>query len=63
MKQVLPKSSISFIDAEAEKEIIAINEAVPEPEPEPGSEKDVIAVLKKSGIDTDAGIKYCGIGK
>ena len=59
IKQVLPKSSISFIDAEAEKEIIAINEAVPEPEPEPGSEKDVIAVLKKSGIDTDAGIKYC----
>ena len=59
MKQVLPKSSISFIDAEAEKEIIAINEAVPEPEPGPESEKDVIAVLKKSGIDTDAGIKYC----
>ena len=58
LKQVLPKSAISFVDAEG------IAEEIPdEPEepakPAPVKEKDFITELRKFGIDTDAGLKYC----
>ena len=60
LKQVLPKSAISFVDANG-----VIEEAPDEPEEEPApapsseQEKDFITELRKSGIDTDAGLKYC----
>ena len=59
LKQVLPKSALSFVDANG------VVEEVPEDEPEeqnvpaPSEEKDFITELRKSGIDTDAGLKYC----
>ena len=57
LKQVLPKSFISFVDADG-----ALEAAEEEPEVpviRPAEEKDFISELRKSGIDTDAGIKYC----
>ena len=57
LKQVLPKSFISFVDADGVEE-----EATEEPEvPEirPAGVKDFTTELRKSGIDTDAGLKYC----
>jgi signal transduction histidine kinase/CheY-like chemotaxis protein/HPt (histidine-containing phosphotransfer) domain-containing protein len=57
LKQVLPKSFISFVDADGVEE-----EATEEPEvPEirPYGAKDFTTELRKSGIDTDAGLKYC----
>ena len=58
LKQVLPKSAISFVDADG------LVESLPdEPEeiakPEPVKEKDFITELRKCGIDTEAGLKYC----
>ena len=59
LKQVLPKSAITYEEKYAD---ISIEEA-PEPEEvkveEKLSDEDVFAQLKKIGIDTDAGIKYC----
>ena len=62
MKQVLPKSSWTYVDS---TEVTAVDntpdqeeEAVKEPEPEK-IEKDIFTKLKESGIDTDEGIKYC----
>jgi signal transduction histidine kinase/CheY-like chemotaxis protein/HPt (histidine-containing phosphotransfer) domain-containing protein len=57
LKQVLPKSFISFVDADG-----ALEAAEEEPEVpviRPSEEKVFISELRKSGIDTDAGIKYC----
>ena len=57
LKQALPKSFISFVDADG-----ALEAAEEEPEVpviRPAEEKDFISELRKSGIDTDAGIKYC----
>ena len=57
LKQVLPKSFISFVDADG-----ALEAAEEEPEVpviRPAEEKDFISELRKSGIDTDAGLKYC----
>ena len=59
LRQVLPKSSVSYVDADSE-----VQEAEPEEEEiesvAPGvEEKDFMAELKKDGIDTDAGLKYC----
>jgi len=64
MKQVLPKSAITYAeeyadiihdtDERSEKE----NEAASEPEQQP-EVIDPFTKLKDSGIDTDAGIKYC----
>ncbi len=57
LKQVLPKSFISFVDADG-----ALEAAEEEPEVpviRPAEEKDFISEFRKSGIDTDAGIKYC----
>lgn len=58
LKQVLPKSALSFVDADG------VVEALPEepeekPVPEPAAQKDFLSELKKSGIDTEGGIKYC----
>ena len=58
LKQVLPKSALSFVDADG------VVEALPEepeekPEPAPSDEKDFLSELKKSGIDTESGLKYC----
>ena len=59
LKQVLPKSAITYEEKYAD---ISIEEE-PEPEKVKAAEKisdeDVFAQLKKIGIDTDAGIKYC----
>ena len=58
LKQVLPKSAISFVDADGVAEEIsdepeeAVNSA-------PVNEKDFITELRKSGVDTEAGLKYC----
>ena len=57
IKQVLPKSAISFVDADGLTEIYP-----DEPEdikPAPVNEKDFITELRKSGVDTEAGLKYC----
>ncbi len=57
LKQVLPKSFISFVDADG-----ALEAAEEEPEVpviRPAEEKDFISEFRKSGIDTDAGLKYC----
>ena len=58
LKQVLPKSAISFVDADGQKESMP-EEPEEETIPEPKNEKDFIVELRKSGIDTDAGLKYC----
>ncbi|MBR3280093.1 MAG: response regulator [Lachnospiraceae bacterium] len=58
LRQVLPKSSVTYVDIDS----IATDE---EPEEEetgtvsPAEDTDFIVELKKSGIDTDAGLKYC----
>ena len=57
LKQVLPKSAISFVDADG-----IIEEIPDEPEeikPAPVNEKDFVTELRKCGIDTEAGLKYC----
>lgn len=57
LKQVLPKSAISYVDANG-----VIEEAADEPEePAPAAvqEKDFVNELRKCGIDTEAGLKYC----
>jgi CheY-like chemotaxis protein/HPt (histidine-containing phosphotransfer) domain-containing protein len=56
LKQVLPKSAISFVDDDGNEEAPVDEE---EPEVKPAEEKDFITELRKSGIDTDAGLKYC----
>ncbi|MBR6987369.1 MAG: response regulator [Clostridiales bacterium] len=59
LKQVLPKSVITYEESYASTN----NEDEPEEKVEEKviskSDEDVFAQLKKSGIDTDAGIKYC----
>ena len=61
LKQVLPKSAISFVDANGNETSVqeepVAEEPVPAPELTPG--KDFIAELKKSGIDSEGGLKYC----
>ena len=61
LKQVLPKSAISFVDANGNEASVqeepVAEDPVPAPELTPG--KDFIAELKKSGIDTEGGLKYC----
>ena len=58
LKQVLPKSAISFVDADG---LVDITPDEPEEEvkPEPVNEKDFVTELRKCGIDTEAGLKYC----
>ncbi len=58
LKQVLPKSAISFAK-EYKKDVPDEATEIEEPAEEAVIEKDVIEKLKESGIDTDAGIKYC----
>jgi len=59
LKQVLPKSAISFVDANGNEESVQEEPAAEEPAPAPKTEKDFIEELKKSGIDTEGGLKYC----
>ena len=61
LKQVLPKSSISFVDAsEIAEEDTSVKDKIPqEASSKPAAEKDPMEELKKSGIDTVAGISYC----
>ena len=57
LKQVLPKSSLSYVDDNGVKEEF---DDRPEEKPvEAPREKDFIVDLRKCGIDTDAGLKYC----
>lgn len=58
LKQVLPKSALSYVD---ENGVVdeAPDEPDPEPVPAPSEEEDFMTELRKSGIDTDAGLKYC----
>ena len=58
LKQVLPKSAISFVDADGVIEEIS-DEPEEAPKPAPVNEKDFITELRKSGVDTEAGLKYC----
>ncbi|MBO4682007.1 MAG: response regulator [Clostridiales bacterium] len=59
LKQVLPKSAISFVDANGVVEEAEDEPEEPAPAPVAVQEKDFISELRKSGIDTDAGLKYC----
>ena len=58
LRQVLPKASVTYIDSDItdgdteHSEDESGSSALPE-------EKDFLTGLKKSGIDTDAGLKYC----
>ena len=57
LRQVLPKSSVTYVDLdtpEDEEQPEAEEKDVPAP-----VTKDFITELKKSGIDTEAGLKYC----
>ena len=56
LKQVLPKSVISYVDEDGIEELSDEPEEI---EVKPADEKDFIVELRKSGIDTDAGLKYC----
>ena len=58
LKQVLPKSALSYVD-DTGAALEVTDEPVPEPVPAPSEEKDFMTELRKSGIDTDAGLKYC----
>ena len=58
LKQVLPKSAMSFVDVDGQKESLP-DEPEEEIRSETKNEKDFIVELRKSGIDTDAGLKYC----
>ena len=58
LKQVLPKSAMSFVDADGQTEELP-EEPEEEIKPENRNEKDFMTELRKSGIDTDAGLKYC----
>ena len=58
LKQVLPKSAMSFVDVDGQTESLP-DEPEEEIRPETKNEKDFIVELRKSGIDTDAGLKYC----
>lgn len=58
MKQVLPKSVITFVDDDGvETDTAEVTVSEPEPEPEP--ENNFLEDLKKTGIDTEGGLKYC----
>ena len=58
LKQVLPKSAMSFVDVDGQTESLP-DEPEEEIRSETKNEKDFIVELRKSGIDTDAGLKYC----
>ena len=58
LRQVLPKSSITYVDADGNVEDFEPEEEEPAAPP-PAEEKDFIKELRKKGIDTDAGLKYC----
>ena len=57
LKHVLPKSAITYADGYAET--IRKEDEKPSEEPDIKTDKDAFAKLKESGMDTDAGLKYC----
>ena len=57
LKQVLPKSSLSYVDESGVRE--ELPEEPEEQAPTVKEEKDFMSELRKAGIDTDAGLKYC----
>ena len=57
LRQVLPKSAITYVDADGNVEEFEPEEE--EPVAPPVREKDFLTGLRKSGIDTDAGLTYC----
>ena len=57
LKQVLPKSSLSYVDESGMRE--ELPEEPEEQVPAVKEEKDFMSELRKAGIDTDAGLKYC----
>ena len=59
LKQVLPKSAISYVDANGVIEEAADEPEEPAPAPVAVQEKDFVNELRKCGIDTEAGLKYC----
>ena len=58
LRQVLPKSSVTYVEEDGTVAENDIEEEEEQSAPE-AEEKDFIVELKKSGIDTDAGLKYC----
>jgi HPt (histidine-containing phosphotransfer) domain-containing protein len=62
LKHVLPKSAITYTDGFVKEIPAAISEPEEEPEEkkdEVKSDRDIFIKLKDSGIDTDAGLRYC----
>ena len=58
LKQVLPKSALSYVDEDGQVEELP-DETPEENKTEQKNEKDFITELRKCGIDTEAGLKYC----
>ena len=56
LRQVLPKSSVTYVEDNGSTAEVEYVEEEPAPAVE---ENDFIEELKKSGIDTEAGLKYC----
>jgi len=62
LKHVLPKSAITYTDGFVKEIPAARSEPEEEPEEkkdEVKSDRDIFIKLKDSGIDTDAGLRYC----
>ena len=57
LKQVLPKSCLSYVDDDGQREEVPDE---PEVQAAPAvEEKDFMTELRKNGVDTDSGLKYC----
>jgi CheY-like chemotaxis protein/HPt (histidine-containing phosphotransfer) domain-containing protein len=60
LKQVLPKSAISFVDEYGDAyEDFDEEEEVKDATPELNPDEKALSNLKAAGVDTDAGLKYC----
>ncbi len=60
LKQVLPKSAISFVDEYGDAyEDFDEEEEVKDVTPELNPDEKALSNLKAAGVDTDAGLKYC----
>ena len=58
LRQVLPKSSVTYVDDDSVVQDVELEDEEPEAA-SPAEEKDFVEELKKCGIDTEAGLKYC----
>ena len=57
LKQILPKSCLSYVDDDGQREEVPDE---PEVQAAPAvEEKDFMTELRKNGVDTDSGLKYC----